>query len=49
MKAVCPRFADDAFLAAQDETWRDLKRSREREECRSKLIRLGILQGERQA
>ena len=41
-----PPFSDDAFLAAQDETWVDLKRSREREECRGKLIRLGILTDE---
>ncbi len=31
------------FLACQDETWLDLKRCRERDECREKLVRLGIL------
>jgi thymidylate synthase (FAD) len=28
----------------QDETWKTLTRSRERDECRSKLTSLGILQ-----
>lgn len=31
------------FLAVQDETWRGLERCRERDECRDKLRRLGIL------
>jgi thymidylate synthase (FAD) len=31
------------FLAAQDATWADLTRCRERDECRVKLVRLGIL------
>lgn len=39
-----PPFDETDFLAAQDETWASLKRSRERDECRSKLISLGILQ-----
>jgi thymidylate synthase (FAD) len=34
---------EEDFLAVQDETWRDLKRCRERDECRSKLQDLGIL------
>ncbi len=38
-----PPFSDEDFLAVQDETWVDLKRSRERDECRSKLERLGLL------
>lgn len=38
-----PPFAEDDFLAAQDETWRPLTRSRERDECRAKLQRLGLL------
>ena len=38
-----PPFSEDDFLAAQDETWRPLTRSRERDECRTKLQRLGIL------
>jgi thymidylate synthase (FAD) len=36
---------DDDFLAAQDPTWVDMKRCRERDECRDKLLRLGILKG----
>ncbi len=31
------------FLAAQDPTWSELSRSRERDECRAKLVALGIL------
>lgn len=38
-----PPFDDAAFLAAQDETWKELKRSRERDECFEKLRRLGIV------
>ncbi|MEM9701121.1 MAG: FAD-dependent thymidylate synthase [Planctomycetota bacterium] len=34
---------EDAFLAAQDDAWRDLKRCRERDECRAKLVRLGLI------
>ncbi len=37
-------FSEDAFLAAQDPTWQSLKRSRERDECRSKLVRLGLME-----
>jgi thymidylate synthase (FAD) len=33
----------DDFLAVQDSSWADLKRCRERDECREKLIRLGLL------
>ena len=37
--------ADEAeFLAAGDPNWASLQRSRERDECRAKLVRLGILQ-----
>jgi thymidylate synthase (FAD) len=36
---------EDDFLAAQDPTWAGLARSRERDECRAKLVRLGILPG----
>lgn len=32
------------FLAVQDPTWVDLQRNRERDECREKLVRLGLLQ-----
>lgn len=38
-----PPYDEELFLAVQDESWRDLKRCRERDECRSKLIRLGLL------
>ncbi len=34
---------DDDFLAVQDPSWTDMKRSRERDECREKLVRLGFL------
>ncbi len=37
--------AEDDFLAVQDESWAGLKRCRERDECRTKLMRLGILPG----
>ena len=40
---TAPPFSEDAFLAAQDPKWADLKRSRERDECRFKLERLGLL------
>ncbi|MFO1094526.1 MAG: FAD-dependent thymidylate synthase [Planctomycetaceae bacterium] len=39
---AAPYSADD-FLAAQDEAWKSLQRSRERDECREKLLRLGLL------
>lgn len=38
-----PPFSDEDFLSAQDESWRSLSRCRERDECRTKLQRLGIL------
>ncbi len=34
---------EDDFLAVQDESWVDLRRCRERDECRAKLVALGIL------
>lgn len=37
--------SEDDFLAAQDPSWRDLQRCRERDECRQKLRAIGILQG----
>jgi len=40
---TAPPFSDAAFIAAQDSTWIPLNRSRERDECRSKLQRLGLL------
>jgi thymidylate synthase (FAD) len=38
-----PPFEEADFLAAQDESWKSLTRSRERDECREKLRRLMIL------
>ena len=40
---TAPPFSQEAFLAAQDPKWADLKRSRERDECFSKLQRLGLV------
>jgi thymidylate synthase (FAD) len=40
-----PPFTEEAFLAAQDPSWAGLKRCRERDECREKLARLGLLTG----
>ena len=40
---VAPPFEDGLFLESQAESWKSLKRCRERDECRSKLSRLGIL------
>ena len=34
---------EESFLKAQDPAWAPLKRSRERDECREKLVRLGLL------
>ena len=36
--------SEEEFLAAQDPAWVSLKRSRERDECRSKLERLGLME-----
>ena len=41
---LVPPFEEDAFLECQDVAWKELSRSRERDECRSKLIRMGVLQ-----
>ncbi len=38
-----PPFSEEAFLAAQDPSWAELKRCRERDECRAKLVRLGLM------
>jgi thymidylate synthase (FAD) len=40
---AAPPFDEPAFLAAQDDSWKALQRSRERDECRAKLVRLGLL------
>jgi thymidylate synthase (FAD) len=39
--AAC--WSEEDFLAVQDESWRALGRSRERDECRAKLVELGLL------
>jgi thymidylate synthase (FAD) len=44
--ATPPPFDRSAFLAAQDESWKALTRSRERDECETKLRRLGLLTDE---
>jgi thymidylate synthase (FAD) len=36
-------WSEGDFLAVQDNTWADLTRCRERDECRAKLMRLGVL------
>jgi thymidylate synthase (FAD) len=38
--------SEEDFLAVEDPTWKGLTRSRERDECREKLIALGLLQRE---
>lgn len=40
---IAPPYSQEAFLEAQDESWKPLTRSRERDECLQKLIRLGIV------
>lgn len=40
---TAPPFSEEAFLAAQDPAWASLTRCRERDECRQKLIDLGLL------
>jgi thymidylate synthase (FAD) len=42
-RGAAPPWSVDDFLAAQDESWRVLKRSRERDECLAKLRRLGLV------
>jgi thymidylate synthase (FAD) len=43
---TAPPYDQTTFLAVQDESWRSLSRSREREECAAKLRRLGLLADE---
>ncbi|MDG2388622.1 MAG: FAD-dependent thymidylate synthase [Planctomycetaceae bacterium] len=43
-QGVVSPFSEELFLASQDDTWKKLKRSRERDECRSKLERLGLVE-----
>ncbi len=37
--------SEELFLEAQDSQWKPLQRSRERDECREKLVDLGLVQG----
>lgn len=39
-----PPYSEADYLAVQDPAWKELTRSRERDECREKLIALGMLQ-----
>lgn len=40
-----PPLGEEDFLAAQDESWKELNRCRERDECRQKLVQMGLLAG----
>jgi thymidylate synthase (FAD) len=40
---VSPPFGEEDFMASQDPAWAELARCRERDECRAKLVRLGML------
>jgi thymidylate synthase (FAD) len=39
-----PPYSEADFMAVQDVTWKELTRCRERDECRSKLTALGLLE-----
>ncbi len=43
-KGAAPPYSQEMFLAAQDVSWKELTRSRERDECRAKLVRMGLVQ-----
>jgi thymidylate synthase (FAD) len=40
---LTPPFTEAIFLEAQDASWKELTRSRERDECREKLVTLGLV------
>ena len=40
---AAPPYSDDAFLAAGDPAWAGMKRCRERDECRAKLVAMGLM------
>lgn len=40
---LVPPFEESVFLECQDPSWKELQRSRERNECRDKLVRIGML------
>ncbi len=42
-RGLAPPFSEELFLEVQDETWQNLKRCRERDECAGKLRSLGML------
>lgn len=42
-KGTAPPYSEQDFLAVQDASWKELKRCRERDECRRKLQRMGLL------
>lgn len=46
VRDLTPPLDIEEFLAVQDESWRPLKRCRERDECRQKLVQLGLLRPE---
>lgn len=41
---MVPPFDEAAFMECQDPSWKDLTRSRERDECQDKLRRIGMLE-----
>jgi thymidylate synthase (FAD) len=41
--ATPPPYSEADFLAVQDSAWKELNRSRERDECRAKLVALGMV------
>lgn len=43
-RQLAPPYSVDDVLAVQDETWQELTRCRERDECIDKLVRLGLVQ-----
>ena len=45
-RGLVPPLSDELFREVQDESWRGLTRSRERDECATKLQSLGILKAE---
>lgn len=45
-RGIAPPFDDAVFMESQDATWKELKRCRERDECRGKLVRLGFLKAD---
>lgn len=46
LSGKAPPYTDADFMAVQDQTWRDLTRCRERDECRAKLVDLGLLRAD---